>query len=72
MTKNYRMYADFRADPSTRIREALRLFAQAEGRPATLVLVAKGEAADIAGVEVREPREGEGVVAKGVVWVGGE
>lgn len=68
--RNFMMWADFRAEPQARIRGALEA-ATARGMEPALVLVALGEAADIAGVEVREPRAGEGVVAKGTCWVSG-
>jgi hypothetical protein len=68
--RSFMMWADFKATPAARITAACAAFRGRWGTPA-LVLVAAGEGADVAGVEVREAKAGEGVVRPGVVWVRG-
>lgn len=65
---NYVMYQNDKATPAARIAAALAAFRARFGAP-RLVLVAKGEGASVAGVEVREAREGEPTVRPGIVMV---
>lgn len=67
---SYLMWQEPKADAAHRIAAALAA-ARRLGAEPRLALVAPGEGAAVPGVEVREPKAGEGVVAKGVCWVRG-
>lgn len=63
------LWSDPKASPAARIAGALAAFAARYGVPATLALVAAGEAATVDGCEVREGKRGELVVQPGCVAV---